>query len=115
MPHQRPRWLRCDDIFETLNSMSKLGFAPLELPRNYYDDLAARFGFDHAQIERLQSQAILYDEDETGAFYQAYSQPMAGGFFFEIVQRLDGYTGYGAPNAPFRTAAMKRQMRRGTK
>ena len=52
-----------------------------------------------------------YDEDTNGAFFQLYSQPFAGGMFFEIVQRKDGYAGYGAPNAPFRIAAQKRLMR----
>ena len=55
--------------------------------------------------------AILYDEDTTGAFFQFYSRPFAGGIFFEVVQRVDGYNGYGGPNAPFRIAAQKRLMR----
>jgi 4-hydroxyphenylpyruvate dioxygenase len=54
---------------------------------------------------------ILYDEDTTGAFFQFYSRPFAGGIFFEVVQRVDGYNGYGGPNAPFRIAAQKRLMR----
>jgi len=33
------------------------------------------------------------------------------GFFFEIVERRDGYKGYGAPNAQFRIAAQKRSLR----
>jgi len=102
--------LSCTDIFETAAALKARGFEPLELPDNYYDDLAARFGFDDPDLQRLQQSGILYDEDDQGAFYQIYSRPVAGGFFFEIVQRTGTYAGYGGPNAPFRTAAMKRLM-----
>ena len=51
---------------------------------------------------------LLYDEDENGRFFQLYSKPYGDGFFFEIVQRTGGYRGYGAPNAPYRIAALKR-------
>ncbi len=101
----------CADIFETAAALKTTGFRALEMPDNYYDDLAARFGFDDAELQGLKQSAILYDEDDQGAFYQMYSKPVAGGFFFEIVQRAGKYAGYGGPNAPFRTAAMKRLMR----
>lgn len=78
---------------------------------NYYADLSARFDLDPDLLERLRSRNILYDEDATGAFYQFYLRPFAGGMFFEIVERTGGYAGYGAPNAPFRIAAQKRFMR----
>ena len=53
---------------------------------------------------------ILYDRDGDGAFHQAYTQTLDGGFFFEIVQR-DGYKGYGAANASIRLAAQARLAR----
>ncbi len=37
-----------------------------------------------------------------------YSLPFGDGFFFEFVERRGGYDGYGAPNAAYRTAALKR-------
>jgi 4-hydroxyphenylpyruvate dioxygenase len=78
---------------------------------NYYNDLQARFGLDATRVEDMKTLSILYDEDADGAFFQFYSKPFAGGLFFEIVQRVEGYDGYGAPNAPFRIAAQKRLMR----
>ena len=54
---------------------------------------------------------ILYDRDEHGEYFQLYSPNFGEGFFFEIVERRDGYRGYGAPNAPFRIAAQKRHLR----
>ena len=47
---------------------------------------------------------------DLAAYYQLYSRPYGDGFFFEIVQRQSGYTGYGAANAPYRTAALRRLL-----
>lgn len=100
-----------DDIFASARQMAALGFEPLPMTSNYYRDLQARFGLAAAQVENMEALSILYDEDADGAFFQYYSRPFAGGLFFEIVQRVDRYDGYGAPNAPFRIAAQKRLMR----
>ena len=53
---------------------------------------------------------ILYDEDESGRYFQLYTRAFQQQFFFEIVQR-DGYGGFGAPNAPIRLAAQARLAR----
>ena len=91
--------------------MARLGFQPLAMTENYYQDLRARFAIEPARLDELKALNILYDEEDGHAFYQFYSKPFHGGLFFEIVQRVDGYDGYGAPNAPFRIAAQKRLMR----
>lgn len=101
------------DIFETEAHLRRLGFRALPIPNNYYDDLAARFGLDAKTLERLRAGNVLYDEDENGQFFQLYSRPYGEGFFFEIVERRNGYAGYGAANAPYRVAAMKRQVVQG--
>ncbi|MHA6263962.1 bifunctional sugar phosphate isomerase/epimerase/4-hydroxyphenylpyruvate dioxygenase family protein [Arenibacterium sp. CAU 1754] len=103
--------LASGDIFATSAAMAKLGFKPLPMSDNYYADLAARFDLDPDKLAQLKAGNILYDEDADGSFYQFYSRPFAGGMFFEIVERRDGYSGYGAPNAPFRIAAQKRLLR----
>ncbi len=100
-----------DDIFASARQMADAGFEPLPMTSNYYSDLRARFGLDAARVEELAAFNILYDRDDEGEFYQFYSRPFAGGLFFEIVQRVGGYDGYGAANAPFRIAAQKRLMR----
>ncbi|WP_420398534.1 bifunctional sugar phosphate isomerase/epimerase/4-hydroxyphenylpyruvate dioxygenase family protein [Marinovum algicola] len=100
-----------DDIFSTAEELARRGFEPLPMSENYYADLAARFDLPPGMLDRLAAANILYDEDASGAFFQLYSRPYAGGMFFEIVERRAGYGGYGAPNAPFRIAAQKRLMR----
>lgn len=101
----------CDDIFFTASALAESGFEALPLPRNYYADLETRFQINPAMLDRMQSANILYDEDESGRYFQLYSRPYGDGFFFEIVARETGYAGYGAPNAPYRTAAQKRLSR----
>jgi len=100
--------LATDDIFASAAALAERGFQALRIGTNYYDDIEARFGLDAALIERMKAANVLYDEDEAGKFLQFYSATQPGGFFFEIVQRVGGYQGYGAPNAPFRIAAQRR-------
>lgn len=98
------------DIFATAAALRHNGFQPLPITPNYYGDIEARFGLDPQLTERLKAENILYDKDENGEYFQLYSRTFGEGFFFEIVQR-QGYGGYGAPNAIFRIAALKKQMR----
>ena len=99
------------DIFRTADRLTELGFNPLEISPNYFDDLEARLGLEPDFTDRLRSRNILFDRDEFGDYFQLYSQSHGEGFFFEIVERRGGYKGYGAPNAPFRIAAQKRAIR----
>ncbi|QMU59292.1 MAG: TIM barrel protein [Boseongicola sp.] len=98
------------DIFETASKLSLFGFESLPMTPNYYDDIAARFCLSAAERSRIEKFNILYDEEDGRRFYQLYSQPHSSGFFVEIVERGQGYTGYGAMNAPFRTAALRRHL-----
>lgn len=101
---------RTEDIFATAKALHANGFKPLPISPNYYGDVEARFGLDPELTERLKAENILYDRDEYGEFFQLYSGTFAEGFFFEIVERR-GYRGYGAANAIFRIAALKKQIR----
>ncbi len=99
-----------DDIFATATALRTNGFQPLIISSNYYGDLEARFGLDPNLTERLRENNILYDRDDHGEYFQLYSSTFGEGFFFEIVQR-SGYRGYGAANAIFRIAALKKALR----
>jgi len=99
-----------DDIFATAERLDDLGFHPLTISQNYYDDLEARLSLDAGLARRLREGNILYDRDDNGEFFQLYSQNYGDGFFFEIVERRNGYAGYGASNAPFRIAAQQRSI-----
>ena len=100
-----------DDIFATAEALARRGFAPLVISPNYYEDLDTRFALEERLLIELKAHNILYDRDDFGEYFQLYGPQYGEGFFFEIVERRDGYRGYGAVNAPFRIAAQKRQMR----
>jgi 4-hydroxyphenylpyruvate dioxygenase len=99
--------LATDDIVATARALEAAGFQALPIPGNYHDDLEARLGIDTAVLRRWN---LLLDRDGDGEFLQLYGRTLGDRFFFEIVERRGGYRGYGAPNAPVRTAAQRRLM-----
>ena len=103
--------LASSDIFASTATMLESGVKLLTIPDNYYDDVEARFGLSAPQVGRLRAGRILYDRDEHGEYLQTYTEPFAQRFFFEIVERRNGYRGYGAPNASIRLAAQTRASR----
>lgn len=100
----------CDDIFKTVSKMRAAGATFLKIPDNYYDDVDSRYDLDPALLKSMKENAILYDRDDEGEFFQIYTHAFDDRFFFEIVQRR-GYKGFGAPNAGIRLAAQTREAR----
>ena len=97
------------DIRRTMEQLALRGARFLPIPGNYYEDIEARWGLDETRLEMLRAHNILYDRDDTGEFLHAYTDPFDDRFFFEIVQRMDGYQQYGAANAPVRMAAQAKR------
>jgi 4-hydroxyphenylpyruvate dioxygenase len=92
------------DTMAVARAARERGLRPLPIPRNYYDDLAARFALDPGLVDEMADLGVLYDRDGGGDFLHFYTETV-GGVFFEVVERRGGYDGYGAPNAPVRLAA----------
>lgn len=97
----------CDDVVAVARRARERGMRFLPVPANYYDDLGARFGLDRERLDVLRELDLLYDRDEAGEFLHFYTRRI-GRVFFEVVQRIGGYEGYGADNAPVRLAAQSR-------
>jgi len=102
------------DVVASAEALLERGASLLPIPANYYDDLAARFHLDPARLARWQRTGVLYDRDESGEFLHVYLMPV-GEVFFEIVQRIGGYDGYGAADAHIRLAAQRLVTRQGRK
>lgn len=97
------------DIFNTAEKLQQNGLKLLKIPDNYYDDLATKFDLSPEFIGRLQQFNILYDEDnQGGSLLHIYSEVFEKRFFFEVLQRFNGYDQYGANNTPVRIAAQSR-------
>jgi 4-hydroxyphenylpyruvate dioxygenase len=100
----------CQDIFRAVSAMRAAGATFLSIPNNYYDDLDSRYELDPDLLKLMKENAILYDRDSGGEFFQIYTHAFDERFFFEIVERR-GYNGFGAPNAGIRLAAQTREAR----
>ena len=105
--------LETQDIFATARALAEAGAPVLQIPQNYYDDLGARYGLDEARLADLSGLNLLYEKAGESEFLHLYTLPFEDRFFFEFVQRIDGYDLYGASNAPMRMAALAQARRSG--
>lgn len=93
-----------------------LGLEPapiLDIPENYYDDLAARHGLDDDFTADLKRLNLPYDRDVRREFSHGYTETFDDRFFYEIVER-NGCRRFGAHNATVRldVQAQRRESRR---
>ena len=95
------------DIFAAAAAARANGLPMLDIPRNYYDDLEAKFGLAADLVQRMAAEHILYDRDGEAEYLQFYSRAFSKRVFFEVVERR-GYEAYGAVNATIRLAAQSR-------
>ncbi|QGF22953.1 sugar phosphate isomerase/epimerase and 4-hydroxyphenylpyruvate domain-containing protein [Raineyella fluvialis] len=93
------------DIFAVVQRVRAAGLELMPVPDNYYVDLAARFDLPAERLARLREHGVLYDRAPHGELMHCYTPVLGNGFYLEILQRVDGYRGYGAPNTPIRLAA----------
>lgn len=93
-----------DDLFGFVRQARAAGVTFLDIPKNYYDDLEARYDLDPAVLAQMRELNILYDRHEGGEFFQIYTTTFDDRFFFEILERRN-YNLFGAANTPVRLAA----------
>ncbi len=98
-----------DDIVGAARAALAAGAPILPVPANYYDDLDARLAPPAEQLATMRELNLLYDRNSDGEFWHFYTAVLGGRVFFEMVQRVGGYDGYGELNSPVRMAAHRRQ------
>jgi 4-hydroxyphenylpyruvate dioxygenase len=94
------------DVLAAAGALIARGAPILSIPRNYYDDLAARYDLAPAFLEQLRSNHVLYDRSENGEYLHCYTVPLEDRFHCEFVERRGDYRQYGEVNAPARLAAL---------
>jgi 4-hydroxyphenylpyruvate dioxygenase len=97
-----------DDIVATARALRAAGAPLLPLPANYADDLDARFDLPPHLLTAIREHDLMYEEDADGSYLHLATTVLGGRVFFEVVQRVDGYDGYGSADVPVRMAAHRR-------
>lgn len=98
-----------DDVIGAARAAVAEGAPILPVPANYYDDLDARLALPAGQLATMRELNLLYDRTSDGEFWHFYTAVLGGRVFFEVVQRVGDYQGYGEVNSPVRMAAHRRQ------
>lgn len=96
----------CADVVAFARKARSRGLRFLAVPDNYYDYVAGRFGVGESVVAELRELDLLYDRNRHGSFIHFYTRTV-GSVFFEFVQRIGDYDGYGTDNAPVRLAAQR--------
>jgi 4-hydroxyphenylpyruvate dioxygenase len=108
--------LGTDDIYHSVDVMSRNGIDFLNTPDVYFDMLQQRLPWHKENPEKLRELKILIDGDKTpdnGLLLQIFTENMLGPVFFEIIQRK-GNEGFGEGNFQALFEAIERdQMQRG--
>ena len=98
----------CRDIMATAAALRERGVSFSPISENYYADLVARWELPERQVDALRAAGVLYDRDAAGGeLFQLYTDRIGERFFVEVVQRCNGYSGYGAVNGAARMAAQR--------
>jgi 4-hydroxyphenylpyruvate dioxygenase len=101
----------CTDVVAFARAARARGLRVLGVPDNYYDYVVGRFGVDAETVAELRELDLLYDRSADGSFIHFYTRTV-GTVFFEFVQRIGDYDGYGTDNAPVRLAAQRQRTSR---
>ncbi len=97
--------LACNDIFSAVKAWRAAGVSFVPISDNYYDDLPTRFDLEQALVDGLREHGILFDRMGSGSYFHIYTEDVSQRFFFELVQRVDGYDGYGVLNSAMKLAS----------
>jgi 4-hydroxyphenylpyruvate dioxygenase len=96
------------DAMDAARRMREHGVPLLSIPDNYYDDLGARTELGDERVGEMRELGVLYDAGEAGELLHFFTELVGERLFFEVVQRIGSYDGYGAANSPVRLSAQLR-------
>jgi len=109
--------LSTENIYETVNLLTKQGIKFLTVPDTYYEMIKNRIPWHNEPLQALQDEQILIDGEQDakhGLLLQIFTDNIFGPVFFEIIQRR-GNEGFGEGNFQALFEAIERdQIRRGT-
>lgn len=104
-----------DDIFATVHNLRRNGVEFTRYPESYYDLLRERSDGTGIDVDKLKEYGILCDVEGDAYLLQIFTQPIGDRptFFYEIVQRVRNYQGFGLGNVKtlFKAVEMEQEKR----
>ena len=99
----------CDDLLAQVRLLRSRGVELMQVPDNYYVDLAGRFPLPGSRVQELREHQVLYDRTDDGELLHVYTDVLETGFYVELLERRGGYDGYGSANTAVRLAVQQRR------
>lgn len=86
------------NIFKTVSILRKNGVRFTKYPKSYYDNLALKY--PKLDIDSLRTHGVLCDVIDDSLLLQIFIMPIGDRptFFYEIIQRVNNYEGFGLDN-----------------
>lgn len=100
--------LACEDVLTAAAAARDAGVRLLDVPANYYDDLAARLELPEERIAAYRELGVLHERDADGDLVQVCTELLGGRLFLSLVERTGRHDGHGWADAPVRMAAHRR-------
>ncbi|MGB3180602.1 MAG: VOC family protein [Cyclobacteriaceae bacterium] len=90
----------CSDLLSTVEELQSTKIEFVETPSAYYDLLREDASLKDLDIDRLQRLGVLVDKEGDGYLLQKFIKPFGDMpfLFYELVQRVNGYSGFALKN-----------------
>jgi 4-hydroxyphenylpyruvate dioxygenase len=102
-----------ENIFRSVTMLKENGVKFTRFPDSYYDNLASKY--PHLDIEILKKHGVLCDVLNDSLLFQIFTSPVGdrSTLFYEIVQRVNNYDGFGLDNIYALFDAMESELMTG--
>lgn len=101
-----------DNIFETVERMRNSGIDFVTYPKSYYDLLREENRAPAEVIDKVEKYNVLVDEEDGAFLFQTFTKPFGDRptFFYEVIQRTGGYSGFALDNITQLFRAVEREQ-----
>jgi 4-hydroxyphenylpyruvate dioxygenase len=103
-----------DDLPETIRILSERNVEFVDVPASYYELLRKNEDFENIDLDMLQRWGIIIDKEDDTYLLQKFMKPMSDRpyFFYELVQRVNGYNGFALKNITILRKAAEMELAR---
>jgi 4-hydroxyphenylpyruvate dioxygenase len=102
------------DIFTSIRAMANGGIDFVKFPKAYYTSLREQAKIPSDLIDELETCNVLCDVQEGAYLFQTFTKPFGDRptFFYELIQRTNGYVGFALNNITELFQAVEREQER---